>query len=58
MLWVVTVAWLYIKPFRNVSSKEPTGEPVDSDPEKKNFIYSFLIFIEIAVLNCNQEKKM
>jgi len=33
MLWVVTVAWLYIKPFRNVSSKEPTGDPVDSDPD-------------------------
>jgi hypothetical protein len=33
MLWVVTVAWLYIKPFRNVSSKEPTSDPVDSDPE-------------------------
>ena len=25
--------------------------------QKKNFIYSFLIFIEIAVLNCNQEKE-
>ena len=33
MFWVVTVAWLYIKPFRNVSSKEPTGDPVDSNPE-------------------------
>jgi len=33
MLWVVTVAWLYIKPFRDVSSKEPTGDPVDSDPD-------------------------
>ena len=33
MLWVVTVAWLYIKPSRDVSSKEPTGDPVDSDPE-------------------------
>jgi hypothetical protein len=33
MLWVVTVAWLYIKPSRNVSSKEPTGDPVDSDPD-------------------------
>ena len=33
MVWVVTVAWLYIKLFRNVSSKEPTGDPVDSDPD-------------------------
>ena len=33
MLWVVTVAWLYIKPSRDVSSKEPTGDPVDSDPD-------------------------
>ena len=33
MLWVITVAWLYIKPFRDVSSKEPTGDPVDSDPD-------------------------
>ena len=27
------MAWLYIKPLRNVSSKEPTGDPVDSDPD-------------------------
>ena len=37
MLWVVTVAWLYIKPFRGSNykclSKEPTGDPVDSDPD-------------------------
>ncbi len=33
MLWVVTVAWLYIQLFRNVNSREPTGDPVDSDSE-------------------------
>ena len=37
MVWVITVAWLYIKPFRGFSykclSKEPTGDPVDSDPD-------------------------
>ncbi len=33
MFWVITVAWLYIKPFRNIRSKEPMGDPVDSSPE-------------------------
>ena len=28
----VTVAWLYIKPFR----EGPTGDPVDSDPDNKH----------------------
>ena len=27
-----TMAWLYIKPIREVGSNEPTGDPVDSDP--------------------------